>query len=688
VARVALRSASKSGVRWEAYSPAERRAASLVCDLRFHEVANNDDSMCTLLEVFAGWLSTGRSVTLAPFGGQRLEQAAASLKHEYDRQPLKPFADGPSELSAAVIGALADEHIARQEEAVDIGLVATPWILALDMVTLAAFYWLREKVDIREDELREHLWGADCSPAAQSIRAAITQATWYDPCIGGGVFPVCIVLLLARLGVAPTVASVKQIIGGDLSDVNQCATRLRIALAVRSLARTSRARAINIAAVPPFRTGDSLEYFNEQLEAFANSCTKPIDIVVGNPPYVRAARLQRETRSILAQRYPSIAGGFVDLYQYFIGHGIQALAPDGVLCYVSPASFQRSVTALGTRRFIERTCSVESIVDFDELPVFDSASLHPSVYVLRRSATGKTTRTFEFHSLPERTPLHAALTLGLDHSVGIAGSRGWTLSSETASVIEHLDSVSRPLELALGSIQSGIKTGANDIYLLRREEAEAYLEDESSAPYIRPALRPSLIRRWRAEWDGSYMIVIPFGAKLPHGCLLWRRLLERRERLERRSDRRAGSVWYGLRPCAYLEQFSQAKMIFPDISTDCRFAIDDHGFVLPDGAFIVPRVDWFALGLLNSAIGRFYFAARCNRIGNPSKRGRLRLKKAYVKQFPVPTSATDSKRKRVEDIARLLVGDPAAESEYRSALDRAAFDAYRLPAKHSDAVLG
>src|SRR5207249_1635373 len=105
-----------------------------------------------------------------------------------------------------------------------------------------------------------------------------------------------------------------------------------------------------------FSVGDSLEHYAEQRSQWPSlfseqhgvsvDCEEadaiPIDIVVANPPYVRADRISDHNKLYLKRRYPTVAGGSVDLYNYFIAHGLLALRENGILCYVSPASFQKS----------------------------------------------------------------------------------------------------------------------------------------------------------------------------------------------------------------------------------------------------------------------------------------------------------------------------------------------------------
>ena len=213
---------------------------------------------------------------------------------------------------------------------------------------------------------------------------------------------------------------------------------------------------------------------------------------------------------------------------------------------------------------------------------------------------------------------------------------GWHVRHpETATILEGLCSNSIPLINYVGQIYSGIKTGNKNAYFISYSEAERLSRDKRIKQFIKPLLRPVTIRKWRANWDGTHLILIKKGQTVPGESELMQHLRSHELALRSRSDIQGHATWYGLRECSYYEIFCRPKIIFPDIASDCRFAMDSDNYFIPDGAFILPIEDYTLLGILNSCVGRAYFRARCNTIGNPLDGGRLRFKKTYVEEFPV-----------------------------------------------------
>ena len=76
------------------------------------------------------------------------------------------------------------------------------------------------------------------------------------------------------------------------------------------------------------------------------------------------------------------------------------------------------------------------------------------------------------------------------------------------------------------------------------------------------------------------------------------------------------------------------KIIFPDIATAPRFTLDEIGYYSSNTTYFIPRVDRYLLGLLNSALGKFYFVRTCAGLEGASETY-LRFFGQYLEGFPV-----------------------------------------------------
>ena len=630
--------------------------------------------------------------------GRAVANGDLSLLRDFNLGPAsltlhRWFASGDSGISTNFIAALAREFGRAAGIHDDAGVVDTPPTLARDMVSLAAMYWLSAPSGNTELDasLIEELFTSSTGIKTLSSATAerLKKASWYDPCVGGGVFPLAVLDLLQQAGAVNDSTVLDYILCRDTDPYAIAATRVRLALSIAQMTREGYEDAFQH-ATDRVRLQNSLDRYAEQPSI--DFCSEededesPVDIVVGNPPYVRADRLSRSTKERLTHLFPSIYGGQVDLSNYFVAHGIQALKPGGVLCYVSSASFQRSRYGEKLRAFIASNGTVMCVFDLDELPVFSDASIHTSVYAISRTKSPGVIRTFTFKELPSTAPLRLALVHSSAVPATSLGRGGWNIGRpERKEALDLIENAGTNLEVYAGEIYSGIKTGHKDAFILTGEDAARLLSDELSAPFIKRMLRPVSIRRWRSNWDESYMAVVPKGQSLHVDSLLYRHLLKYEESLRSRTDTQHHPTWYGLRHCSYYPLFSAPKLVFPDIASECRFAIDDKRFVIPDGAFFISVADDFLVAILNSCVGQFYFGMRCNSIGNPQTGGRLRFKKTFVKSFPVPKTP-DVIVDELRDLGYLMRSADSVDHQNR--IDELALKAFAIPTSLESVIVG
>ncbi len=595
-------------------------------------------------------------------------------------------------LTPNLFNRLAYELRIATEDPIEKGLVNTPSILAEDMVVISVIYWMVEHSSIEFNNLvdiffaqRQAQWQEQ-----KEIVACLSSIKWYDPCVGTGAFPLAIIKLLAVFNIKIIDISQNIIAGSEIDPLLLKAARIRIALLIHVLYDIDFAAAMDFSD-DLFIQQDALLKFTEQIDGVSllsdvSRDGKAYDIVIGNPPYIRAERLPLATKKILKKTFPSIASGKSDLYHYFIAHGIIALQPKGVLCYISPASFQKSRNGIGVRQFINSNGSIRAVFDFDELPVFDNASLHPSVYIFSKSFHENSIRGHTFGSLPSDRPLLFGIRASELSPLSNIDVRSWSVQkSDVYAIMEVLETATKPLIQYAGNVRSGVKTGHKIAFSLTSAQATELLADEKSAVFIRRLLRPVAIRAWRSKWDGTHIALIEKGQIIPSESCLMLHLQKYESELKSRSDTKDHPTWYGLRECNYYDLFNRQKIVFPDIASDCRFAMDDQGFIVPDGAFMLPTSDYFLLGILNSCVGRFYFRIRCNSIGNALTSGRLRFKKTYVEKFPIPIPARlNSMQLVTEEIAlnALRLSQGHGDISHVNRINILALQLYRIPEKY------
>ncbi len=610
----------------------------------------------------------------------------------------QPFAASSDTISTNLFSRVALTIDSSLNKGRSHGVVPTPPVLAMDMVRLAISGWISNKLRRSIRIIYNSLFSLRPQSVASEVKKvtekAIYELVWYDPCVGTGIFPLCIVLVMHELFGKSSRSIIDLIDGCDKDRVSLCVARIRMSFLVSTLFGEPYAHTLSKMS-DKFIEGNSLLNF-----APSSTClwqpkidcgdNRKKDIVIGNPPYIRSEFISAEDSTLLKEYYSMIYGAKADIYHYFIANALFSLKNDGVLCFVSPATFHRSRNAKAIRSFIQDNGAVQSVFDFDELPVFKDAALHPCVYTIVKNGKSNGPLVSRYTELPDTEPILHGLRVARRVAKRAISKEQWVfVSNDVCEILESLSKNSMPLEEYTGAILSGIKTGCREAFYLDKSQVASFSCDNDSAKRIVKLVLPRDIRAYNVRWSKMFIIIVKKDEKLPPDSIILKHLRQYEERLKSRVDIVGHDTWYGLRECKYYSIFEEPKIIYPDIATECRFALDSSGAIIPDGAFMLKSNDLFLLGLLNSTVANLYFRYRCSSIGNPERKGRLRFKKTYVSQFPIPIVANSNKE--IVEAIRMKVSEfqgrlPCEREVFE--LDNLILRAYDLPKRYWDIVHG
>lgn len=597
-----------------------------------------------------------RSLSMALFSNESINCIAAheiitkfpDLKNISSGQT---FAVEDSALSASVFGCIAETYNLLKERHVEFGMVNTPPILAYDMVVLSINSYLDKILSI-----------STLDSSVQNQHEAISKITFYDSCTGTGIFPLVFLIYLGENHLVDLYDFSKNLELNDIDSVSLEAALIRLSCCLSIYTKKSFSNSLRELA-PSLHCKNSLlqGLRATQLSLFGddNEYKGTKDIVVSNPPYVRPEKIPSDLKEILYELYPDIADGKADLYNYFIAHGVSHLSKNGVLCYITPASFQKGKYGSKTRVFLEDKVDVHYLFDFDENKVFKNVSLHSCVFLLSLRSNIPLLKYISFDRLELSHPLLNNLSHMEELPQSCANSTRWHFSdTESTDILEKMRLDSRKLINVVGKIYSGIKTGCNEAYILNNEEAYALKSFDFHIDLIVPVIIPKDLSSYCIKRPVSHsLLLMKKGIILNDDSLILKHLSKFKESLLKRSDLKKDDLWYNLRSCDYYEEFKKPKIIYPDISTECRFCLDLTGALIPDSSFFLPTNNLLLLGVLNSSLAMYYFREACNSIGNPNKKGRLRFKKTYVSDFPIPKETESNKLiiDRINDLVKINI---------------------------------
>jgi hypothetical protein len=378
------------------------------------------------------------------------------------------------------------------------------------------------------------------------------------------------------------------------------------------------------------------------------------DLVVGNPPWVRGERVPARVRETLTVRYPSwrppSGRGFAhlpDLAVAFVDRALELAAPGGVVALLVPAKLASSGYAHPLRQRLTSAGQVERAAPLDGSSGAFAAAVYPMALVTTRA-----------DARPGST---VAITLG-PRSTAPSVSQGELADQSPWILVPDAAAVARRLRLAFPALgdrwqpQVGVKTGADDIFLLRH-----------AAPGTRPAIRGRDLSAWQAT-PGMHLIWThgPDGRPLTSlPADVAGRLKPSEARLLRRSDYRSGPPWQvfrvGLATAPY-------RVVWPDLARRLVGAVLDPAAAPLNTVYgIATRTldDAYALAaLLNSR----WLSALASLQADPARGGFRRFNATVVRKLPIPPVDSIAWARLVEWGRERTVDDDAIADIYE--LDR------------------
>jgi hypothetical protein len=371
------------------------------------------------------------------------------------------------------------------------------------------------------------------------------------------------------------------------------------------------------------------------------------DIVLGNPPYVRMEHL-KALKPFLEKRY-EVVSDRADLYAYFYERGLRLLKPGGRLGYISSSTFFKTGSGRPLREYLLREATIESVVDFGDLQLFDGVTTYPAIVTLKRGAApaGHEMRFWKVGALPESNFRAAWEAAAGPYPQTALGPGSWELENPALRALrDKIRRGKRTLKEVYGSPLYGIKTGLNAAFVIDTPTKERLCaEDPRSAELLKPFLEGKDLKCWRAESRGLWLIYIPKNrVKIDDYPAIRDWLLPFKGTLEARATRQE---WFELQQAqeAYAPHFDRPKIMYGHFQDGPISSMELSGAYSNNKTYFIPTPEWSLLALMNCKVLWFDFCSRTTAV-----RGGWREATAqHVENLPLP--AIDGETK--SDVSRL-----------------------------------
>ena len=212
-------------------------------------------------------------------------------------------------------------------------------------------------------------------------------------------------------------------------------------------------------------------------------------------------------------------------------------------------------------------------------------------------------------------------------------------SSNVVNLREQLRNTGTPLSTYLKAKPSfGIKTSPTEAFVVDRKTRDNLIAAHpSSANILKPFLRGRDLRRWHAEPQEKWLIFAHRRIAINEYPAILKHLENHKDSLLKRSSKQE---WYEL-PISLdkSHQFSQPKLVCPNLYNHQTFAVDTAGFYCGDTCYLIPTEELWLCGLLNSGVVEWFYSQESNQLTIDY----LWARSGYMQQIPIPDITSTQK---------------------------------------------
>ncbi|GAA8987220.1 class I SAM-dependent DNA methyltransferase [Helicobacter pylori] len=423
------------------------------------------------------------------------------------------------------------------------------------------------------------------------------------------------------------------------------------------------------------------------------------DCIIGNPPYIRQEQI-KDIKPLLQKQYQDFYNSTADIYTYFFALSYRLLKEKEFNAFITSNKYARAKYGAKLREWLLKKTTLVSYMELNALKVFESAAVDTSIMSFIKQTPPKESRFKYYEPTPDdKNDLKSTRSLPMKQNA--LSTESFIFANTTLlDLRDKMESVGTPLKDWDIQINYGIKTGANEAFIIPTEKREEILnacktqeERKRTEALIKPILRGKDIKRYSYEWADLWVINTHNGYtsalkyKIPPIDIekypaIKAHLDSHYDTIATRSDQ--GDTPYHLRNCAYLEDFEKEKIVYPCImAKEPCFVYEEKGFYAPAPANIITgdKIEIkYITALLNSKC--IYFAMRKFYMGGGIEG---ELKTNNLEKIPIPqiTEKNQELAHKITDCAKAILEakekDPKANTqELEKEIDALVYQLYNL----------
>ncbi|MBR1546812.1 MAG: N-6 DNA methylase [Prevotella sp.] len=356
---------------------------------------------------------------------------------------------------------------------------------------------------------------------------------------------------------------------------------------------------------------------------FLSAHVPEVDIVVGNPPYVRYENIPANLLNYIKKTFPTFHYR-ADLYIPFFEKSLRALKPGGRHCFICANRWLKNEYGRNLRKFVVRCFRLETIINMERADAFQEGVLaYPAITLISNNAHSQSFNYAEVEQVAELVNLHLAERTAPENE-------DWT---DAFIQIDH--SQLYTIEELGFKIGIGVATGADNIFI--SSELPNLVESE----LLLPALNAKDLRGDTMCWHQEYLL----NPYTPSGELISlssypktaRYLESHRERLvNRHIARKNMSKWYKTIDSIKPQLKSDAKILLPDMSGNRYVFVDEGQFYPLHNLYYITGHSVRKLKMLSAILMSDIIRRQISSLTNNMNGGYPRWQSQYLRKLRVP----------------------------------------------------
>ncbi|GAA8272161.1 class I SAM-dependent DNA methyltransferase [Helicobacter pylori] len=445
------------------------------------------------------------------------------------------------------------------------------------------------------------------------------------------------------------------------------------------------------------------------------------DCIIGNPPYIRQEHI-KDLKPLLQKQYQDFYNSTADIYTYFFALAYHLLKEKGFNAFITSNKYARAKYGTKLRELLLKKTTLVSYMELNALKVFESATVDTSIIHFIKQTPPKE-NSFNYYEPTPNDKDDLKNTPSLLMKQNVLSTESFIFANATLlDLRDKIESVGTPLKDWGIQINYGIKTGANEAFIIPTEKRDEILkncddaqkdergmsERERTIELIKPILRGKDIKRYSYEWAGEWVIFIPWhfpntGSPKDmeqnekdfsiHYPIIYAHLLSHKDELLKRNKDETGKryEWYCLQRWAasYLQDFEKEKIVYGEIVQEPRFYLDNGecelGYFYAEATSFILTGEHlrYLLGMLHSKL--ITFAFKTFYAGGGLGESGYRYKKAFIERLPIPQITTKNQElaDKITDCAERILKskakDPKANTQgLEKEIDALVYQLYHL----------